>query len=316
MKIAVTGAAGFVGRAVCAEVARKGHDAIPLVRRAAGLAREIMIGDISQDAPPPLFADAVIHLAARAHVMNDDPATAEQAYMQANVEGTRRAIDMAMAAGAKRFIFVSSVKAMGERTLPGEAFTETCLPAPEDAYGRSKLAAEQLAKEMTAQTGLELVIVRPPLVYGPGVKGNFATLIRLSCAGLPLPIGRINNRRSMISLANLADLLVHVAVHSAAAGRTVLPSDGQDVSTPDLVRSIAAAANRTARIVPFPLGLMSFLADRLGKGDMFSRLSGNLQLDGRAALTALEWHSVQTMNEGIRSAVQHLSPPNIQTVTR
>lgn len=304
MKIAVTGASGFVGRAVCAEVLHKGHIAIPLVRRPAGFANEVVIGDISREASPQVDADAVIHLAARAHVMNDDPATAEQAYMEANVEGTRHAIDMAKAGGARRFVFVSSIKALGERSQPGKPLTERDTPAPEDAYGRSKLAAERLAQDMTSRLGMELVIVRPPLVYGPGVKGNFATLIRLSCLGLPLPIGSINNQRSMISLANLANLLVHVAVHPAAAGRTVLASDLHDVSTPELVRAIADAAKRKAHIVPFPLGPMSFLAGMLGKGDMFSRLAGNLQVDGRGTLNELEWVPVQTVEDGIRSTVQ------------
>lgn len=304
MKIAVTGASGFVGRAVCAEVLHKGHVAIPLVRRPAGFANEVVIGDISREAPPQVDADAVIHLAARAHVMNDDPATAEQAYMEANVEGTRHAIDMAKAGGARRFVFVSSIKALGERSQPGKPLTERDTPAPEDAYGRSKLAAERLAQEMTSRLGMELVIVRPPLVYGPGVKGNFATLIRLSCLGLPLPIGSINNQRSMISLTNLANLLVHVAVHPAAAGRTILASDLHDVSTPELVRAIADAAKRKTHIVPFPLGPMSFLAGMLSKGDMFSRLAGNLQVDGRGTLNELEWVPAQTVEDGIRSIVQ------------
>jgi nucleoside-diphosphate-sugar epimerase len=304
MKIAVTGASGFVGRAVCAEVLREGHIAIPLVRRPAGLANEIVIGDISRNVLPTIEADTVIHLAARAHVMKHDPATADQAYREANVEGTRRAIEMAKAAGARRFVFVSSIKALGERTQMGKPLTEQDTPAPEDAYGRSKLAAERLAQDMTSRLGIDLVIVRPPLVYGPGVKGNFATLIRLSCLGIPLPIGSINNQRSMISLANLANLLVHVAVHSAAAGRTILASDLHDVSTPELVRAIAAAAKRKAHIAPFPLGLMSFLARMLGKGDMFTRLAGNLQVDGRGTLKDLEWLPVQTVDDGIRSTVQ------------
>lgn len=304
MKIAVTGASGFVGRAVCAEVLRKGHIAIPLVRRPAGFSNEVVIGDISKETLPQVDADAVIHLAARAHVMNDDPATAEQAYMEANVEGTRHAIGMAKAGGARRFVFVSSIKALGERSQPGKPLTEQNTPAPEDAYGRSKLAAEGLAQEMTSRLGMELVIVRPPLVYGPGVKGNFATLIRLSCLGLPLPIGSISNQRSMISLTNLANLLVHVAVHRDAAGRTVLASDLHDVSTPELVQAIADAAKRKAHIVPFPLGPMSFLAGMLGKGEMFSRLAGNLQVDGRGTLNELEWFPVQTVEDGIRSTVQ------------
>lgn len=304
MKIAVTGASGFVGRAVCAEVLHNGHIAIPLVRRPAGFANEVVIGDISRETLPQVDADAVIHLAARAHVMSDDPATAEQAYMEANVEGTRRAIDMAKAAGARRFVFVSSIKALGERTQIGKPLTEQDTPAPEDAYGRSKLAAERLAQDMTSRAGIELAIVRPPLVYGPGVKGNFAALIRLSCLGIPLPIGNIKNQRSMISRANLANLLVHVAVHRAAAGRTVLASDLHDVSTPELVRAIADAAKRKAHIIPFPLGPMSVLASILGKGDMFSRLAGNLQVDGRDTLKELEWLPVQTFDDGIRSTVQ------------
>lgn len=304
MTIAVTGANGFVGRAVCAEVRRAGHVAVPLVRSCCGLEDEVAIGDLSREMPPVVNAAAVIHLAARAHVMSDAPATAESAYMLANVEGTRRAIEMASAGGAKRFVFVSSIKALGERTLPGRPFTETCSPLPEDAYGRSKLAAEQLALEMTAKAGMDLVIVRPPLVYGPGVKGNFATLIRIACSGLPLPIGRMRNLRSMISLGNLAPLLVHLAVHERAKNKIVLPSDQKDVSTPELVRAIAAAAHKKVRILPLPVSVVSATSRLVGKEAAFLRLAGNLQVDGREALQAVDWKPVQSFEDGIQHAVE------------
>lgn len=306
MKFAVTGAAGFVGRGLCAHLLAQGHEVVPIVRSSAGIPNELVIGDIVAPTTATTNADVFVHLAARAHVMNDDPAGAESAYFQANVQGTRHAVEMAARSGARRFVYVSSVKALGERSYPGRPLRVENAAAPEDAYGRSKLAAEALAGKMTADLGLELVIVRPPLVYGPGVRGNFELLVRMASSGLPLPLGSLDNRRSMISLANLVDLLRVVALHPDAAGLCILPSDGDDLSTARLVRIIAAASNKKAMIFPFPPQLIVILARLFGKRDMLDRVVGNLQVDDSDTLRALGWQPVQSVEDGIGETVRSL----------
>lgn len=306
MRIAVTGASGFVGRALCKRLADQGHDVLPLVRTASGLHGELVIGDLASTGQAKIEADALIHLAARAHVMKDNPATAEQAYFSVNVDGTRRVIEMAVEGGARRLVYVSSIKAMAEQSTPGRPLRPSDVPAPEDAYGRSKLAAENLAREATTKSGMDLVIVRPPLVYGPGVKGNFQSLIRIAQSGLPLPIGSIDNRRSMVSLANLVDILGLAAAHPGSAGRVLLPSDGDDLSTPRLVKTIAEACGARARLVPFPPTLLGMFAKIAGKEDMLRRLADTLQVDDSEARDELGWHPVQSVEDGIGETVRSI----------
>lgn len=265
-----------------------------------------VVGDLADrpDLGPALSGvEVVIHLAGRAHVMRETAADAEAAFHRANVDATRHLAEQAAGAGVRRFLLLSSVKVNGERT--GEApFTETDPPAPQDAYGRSKWAAEQALHEIAAATGLEVVAIRPPLVYGPGVKANFLRLLRLVERGLPLPLAGVRNRRSLVSVWNLCDLIVACATHPAARGETFLASDQHDLSTPELVRAIAAAMGRSARLFPFPAPVLRLAAWALGQGAAVERLVGSLQVDSGKATRLLGWTPPVGVEDGLRRTVE------------
>ena len=253
MKVLVTGANGFIGRALCAHLQQGGHQVVAAVRRPCGLVNELVVDENGSTWAQALTGcDAVVHLAGRAHVMHEDAVDPLQAFRAANVNASARLALLAARAGVRRFVFMSSIKVNGEATQPGHPFTADDVPAPLDPYGVSKLEAEQGLREIELQTGMEVVIVRPPLVYGPGVKANFAAMMRWVARGVPLPLGAIHNARSMVSLDNLVDLLVTCLKHPAAAGQTFLVSDGEDVSTTDLLRRTAQAMGKKALLLPVP----------------------------------------------------------------
>ncbi len=262
----------------------------------------VVVGDLA-DAPDLREAlagvAAVIHLAGRAHVMRETAADVDGAFRRANVEATHQLAAQAAAAGVRRFVFLSSVKVNGERT-GDRPFTEADAPAPEDAYGRSKQAAEQALHGIAAATGLEVAIIRPPLVYGPGVKANFLRLLRLVERGMPLPLASVRNRRSLVGVSNLCDLIVRCLAHPAAAGETFLVSDQQDLSTPELIRAIAAAMGRPARLVPFPVAALRLAGRLAGQGDAVERLVGSLQVDSTKATRLLGWTPPVFIEEGLR----------------
>ena len=245
----------------------------------------------------------LVHLAARVHIMNDAATDPLAAFRAANATLAENLARQAAGAGVRRFVFISSVKVNGEATLPGQPFTEQDAAAPQDAYGISKMEAEQGLREIAAQTGLELVIIRPPLVYGPGVRANFAALMRAVARGVPLPLACIDNRRSLVALDNLLDFIVTCIAHPAAAGQTFLVSDGEDLSTPELVRRMALAAGRPARLLPVPLWMLRAGARVLGKQDRLQRLSDNLQLDISKARDLLGWQPPVTVDEGLRRSL-------------
>ena len=240
MNIAVTGATGFVGQALCSHLLAHDHAVVPVVRHASGLAGEVIVGNIdgATDWQPALSGcDAVVHLAARVHVMDDTAHDPLALYRATNTDGTLNLARQAAAAGVKRFVFISSIKVNGEgRDAP---YRETDMPAPEDAYAISKWEAEQGLQQIAADTGLEVVILRPPLVYGPGVKANFLRLLQTVKRGWPLPLGAVRNRRSLLFLGNFVDAIRLCVEHPAAAGQTFLLDDGQAVSTPELIRAVA-----------------------------------------------------------------------------
>ena len=244
----------------------------------------------------------VIHLAARVHVMHDTASDPLAAFREVNLDATLELASQAAAAGARRFVFVSSVKVNGEATAPGRAVTERDVPAPQDAYAISKWEAEQGLRQIAASTGMEVVIIRPPLVYGPGVKANFAALMRAVQRGMPLPLGAVQNLRSLVGLDNLVDFIITCARHPAAANQTFLVSDGADISTPDLVRAIARASGRPARLLSVPVGLLASLAALLGKRAAVDRLCSSLQLDISKARGLLQWAPPVTLDEGLRRA--------------
>lgn len=310
-RVVVTGSNGFVGRAAVARLAQSGFEVIPVIRQSepgsAGVAGAISVTEIG---PATTWygkfegVRAVVHLAARVHVMNDAVADPLAAFRAVNVEGTLNLARQAAAAGVSRFVFVSSVKVNGEATRPGQAFTELDAPDPQDPYGVSKHEAEVGLREIAQATGIEVVIIRPPLVYGPGVKANFAALMRVVRRGVPLPLGAIQNQRSLIALGNLVDFILTCTVHPKAANQTFLVSDGHDLSTTELIRGMALAAGVESRLLPSPVWALRAGAALVGKRDAFDRLCGNLQVDIGKARRVLGWVPPLSVNEGLRIAAQ------------
>jgi nucleoside-diphosphate-sugar epimerase len=308
--ILVTGASGFVGRAL---VARLTVEKLPLREcvRPSGVTRRETLDRVevcelnrSSDWRAPLLnVSTVIHCAARVHVMNEKSTDPLQAFRDVNVDGTANLARQAAAAGVKRFVFISSIKVNGEATTEGKPFTELDPALPEDPYGISKMEAEAALREISLETGMELVIIRPPLVYGPGVKANFAALMRAVKKGIPLPLGLVHNRRSLVALDNLVDFIVTCVSHPKAANEVFLVSDGQDVSTTRLVREMAKAAGVSPRLLPLPAPLLRACGALIGKGDAVQRLCGNLQIDVTKARTLLGWQPPVSIEEGIRRAM-------------
>ena len=304
-RILVTGANGFVGRSLLPELTRHGHEVRPAVRRASGLEAELVVGDIGPRtdwAGALRGVDCVVHLAGRAHVLRDEAADPLAVYREVNTEGTRSLARAAHEAGVRRFVFVSSIKVNGEATNE-RPFTAADPPAPLDAYGMSKLEAEQALRAIAGASGLETCVIRPVLVYGPGAKGNFERLVRLIDSGWPLPFGAIANRRSLVSVFNLADLIVRCISHPAAAGGTFLVSDGEALSTAELIRRIAAALRRPPRLVPVPPAILRIVFAALGRSGEFTRLCGSLAVDIADTCRRLEWQPPVTVEEGLRRSV-------------
>lgn len=242
--------------------------------------------------------DCVVHLAARTHVLRDTDVDMLAAYRRVNVEGTRRLAQAAARSGVRRLVFVSSIKVNGEATVD-QPFTENDTPRPEDAYGISKWEAERAMSQIAADTGMEAVVLRPPLVYGPGVKGNLLQLLRVVARGWPLPLASIRNRRSLIFVGNLVEAIMAAAASPAASGNTYLVSDGEDVSTPELVRALARALNVPARLVPCPAVLLKCAARVIGRSDAAARLTGSLQVDSSNIRRQLGWRPHATLAAGL-----------------
>lgn len=315
--ILVTGATGFVGgalaRRLAADPACKG--VVAAVRRKAESlhegVRQVQAGDLLPTTDWGLAlqgVDAVVHCAARVHVMQDDAMDPLQAYREVNVSGTLNLARQAAQAGVRRFVFVSSIKVNGEATQPGQPFSADDVPVPLDPYGVSKLEAEQGLREMEAQTGMEVVIVRSPLVYGPGVKANFAAMMRWVARGIPLPLGAIQNARSIVALDNLVDLLVTCLKHPAAGGQTFLVSDGEDVSTTELLRRTANAMGKKVLLLPVPALVLEWGSAMLSKRDVAQRLCGSLQVDMTKTCRLLGWTPPLTLDQGLKKAVEGMKP--------
>jgi UDP-glucose 4-epimerase len=304
MKVLITGATGFVGRALCDRLAAASHAVIPAVRSRSGLPNEATVGDIgtSTDWRMALVGcDAVVHLAARVHMMRDDAHDPLALYRETNTEATLNLARQAADAGVKRFVFISSIKVNGEGR--DAAYRETDTPAPADPYAISKWEAEQGLHRIAADTGLEVVILRPPLVYGPGVKANFLRLMRTVAHGWPLPLGAIRNRRSLLYLGNFVDAIRLCVEHPAAAGQTFLLDDGEAVSTPDLIRALAHAMGRPARLLAVPVGVLELAGALLGKRAGVARLTGSLYVDSSAIRSRLGWVVPYSLQQGLAATV-------------
>jgi nucleoside-diphosphate-sugar epimerase len=309
MKILVTGANGFVGSQLSETLAKSGHEVRNTARSLASnssTTRELITCDLeSVDNLDHLTTgcDAIVHLAGRAHVMSDNPATSESLYVSANVDVTRKLAQSAARTGVKRMILMSSVKVNGESTTINTPFTAQDIPNPQDPYGRSKTQAEQALWEITSTSDLEGVVIRPPLVYGPGVRANFASLIGIVGRGLPLPLGSIQNKRSFVSLDNLVDLISTTVQSPNAAGNTFLVSDGHDLSTPELVRSIASALDQSPKLFPFPSALLKLAATATGKRSAYDRLCGSLTVDIALTKQKLSWSPPCTVQDSMQRTV-------------
>lgn len=323
MKVLVTGASGLVGRAVLRQLhAMSSVQAVGSVRRAeafnGGEASVVTVGDLSEQtdwSAALAGVEIVIHTAARVHVMNDVELDPLAIYRRVNVQGTLDLAGQAAAAGVRRFVFVSSVKVNGEATSvshPGplpmgakEQFHADDVPAPQDPYGISKMEAEQGLRDIAAQTGMQVVIIRPPLVYGPGVKANFRVMMRWLALGVPLPLGAVtHNRRSLVALDNLVDLIVTCITHPAAANQTFLVSDGEDLSTADLLRRMGLALGKRARLISVPPAVLKLGAAMVGKPELAQRLCGSLQVDISKTRQVLGWTPPLSVAEGLKKAAE------------
>ncbi|WP_395603013.1 UDP-glucose 4-epimerase family protein [Pseudomonas sp. B21128] len=295
--VLVTGGSGFLGGALLRYLAAcKQYSLIAALRNECRelpqSIRRFAFADLAsdidwQDALEQV--DVVVHSAARVHVMHESAVDPLAEFRRVNVEATLNLARQAARAGVKRFIFISSIKVNGEYTRAGCAFSADDTPAPVDPYGISKLEAELGLKALATTTGMEVVIIRPVLVYGPGVKANFLSMIRWLERGVPLPFGAVHNKRSLVSLDNLIDFIVTCIEHPGAANQTFLVSDGRAVSTTELLRCIAVALNRSATLLPLPVGLMSAAAKLIGKDAVAQRIFGSLEVDISKNLQLLGW---------------------------
>jgi nucleoside-diphosphate-sugar epimerase len=310
MRLLVTGASGFVGSALCEELIGRGIDVRVALRSGnsrAGIIEQTVVGTIDAQTEwtnALQDVEVVIHLAARVHVMHDNAADPLQEFCRVNVAGTDHLARSAAANGVKRLVYVSSIKVNGEATREGNTFTEADAVHPQDPYGISKLEAEQALRQVARETGLEIVILRPPLVYGPGVKGNFIQMLKVLSRGIPLPLARVNNLRSLIYVENLVEALIVCATHPAAAGQIYLVSDGKDISTPEMLRQLGASMGHEARLFPCPEVLLKLSGLLIGKSDQVERLLGSLQVDSGKIRRELNWNPPYSMQQGLQATAE------------
>jgi len=306
LKIMITGANGFVGRRLLTYLDVAGHKTRAVVRRPSVTVDvpgdSMVVGAIDADTDWQAAVegcDVVVHLAARVHVMHETEQDPLVAFRRVNLQGSIALANAAVKAGVKRFVYISSIKVNGEATY-GQAFGPQQAVDPHEPYALSKWEAEQALQALGEESGMEVVIIRPPLVYGPGVKANFLSLVKLANKGVPLPLGGIKNRRTMVALENLVDLIKTCCEHPAAAGQVFLAADDETVSTGELVGRISRALGRPSRVFYFPPVVMALIAKLVHKEAIWHRLAGSLEVDNSAAKTMLDWTPVVSMDEQLQ----------------
>ena len=313
MMVLITGASGFVGSALCINLQSSEWRILGAVRKQNQAKpnpkityKEVVTGDISVETnwlESLRDVTHIVHLAARVHVMHDRSGDPIAEFRRINVDATVNLAKQAASVGVKRFIYLSSIKVNGEFTKNGHSFTADDMPAPEDPYGISKLEAEEALHQIAYETGMDVVIIRPPLVYGPGVKANFESMMRWLKRGVPLPLGALTqNKRNMVALGNLVDLITVCLNHPAAANQIFLVSDGEDLSTADLLQRTAAALGLNARLFFVPPLLLKLLAKLVGKEAVYQRLCGSLQIDMTKTQQLLHWKPPLSVEKGLRLA--------------
>ncbi len=294
-RILVTGANGFIGQSLCDKLYRQSRSVRAAMRVASSqikCSETVLVNSIDAETDwSDLLLDVkvVFHLAARVHVMKDEVLDSLEEFRKVNVEGTLNLARQAATAGVRRFIFISMIKVNGENTLLGKPFTCFDNPAPVDPYAISKSEAEDGLRHIAKETGMEVVIIRPTLIYGPGVKANFHSMLSGLNKGIPLPFGAINNKRSLVAVGNLLDLIITCIEHPAAANQTLLVSDGKDLSTTELLEHMAAALGKKARLLTVSMSLLNGVARLLGKQDLYQRLCQLLQVDMNKTKEVLSW---------------------------
>ncbi|WP_285420646.1 SDR family oxidoreductase [Pseudomonas sp. efr-133-TYG-5] len=317
--IFLTGATGFVGKAILSRLVRENYAVITPLRKGSDIPADC-IKKINIDAIDGStdwqgsFADVdvVIHSAARVHVMNDTAVDPLAAFRQINVEGTLNLARQAAAAGVRRFIFISSIKVNGEGTSRDTAYSPDAVSAPVDPYGISKKEAEEGLQALAVETGMDVVIIRPVLVYGPGVKANFRNMMQWLDKGVPLPFGAIHNSRSLVAVDNLVDLIFVCIRHPAAANQIFLVSDGEDLSTTQLLKKMALALDRPPRLLPVPAWIFKFGAAVLGRKDISNRLCGSLRVDITKTRALLGWSPPVSVSEALKVTAQHFRESRIK----
>ncbi len=307
-KVLITGCSGFVGQHFLEVEKNSSLDILSAVRKGSYKSSRdtVIVGDINANtdwSDALIDVDVVIHMAARAHIMNDADVDPLKAYREVNTEGALNLARQAAEKGIKRFVFVSSIKVNGESTTGMTSFTENNALAPQDPYGFSKAEAEDGLRTISEKTAMEVVIIRPPLVYGPGVKASFRNLMKLALSNLPLPFGAIHNARSMVYVGNLVDFISKCVVHPAAKNQTFIVSDGLDLSLCEMLTLMRSSMGKAVRLFSVPVYIFRFLGMLAGKRDVIDRLVGSLQVDSGKAKQLLDWKPPYSVEQGIKATV-------------
>ena len=316
--VLITGANSFVGQQLCAEMCQQGWHVKAAVRTPCQFPPGIelvSVGSIDGETDwteALKMVNVVVHLAARVHVMNDKSVSPLDSFMKINMTGTEHLAQSSAKNGVRRLVYISSIKVNGEETIGEQVFTADDIPAPTDPYAISKYEAEQALITISTATGMDVVIIRPPLVYGPGVKANFRTMMQWLVRGIPLPLGLIHNARSLVALDNLVDFIITCSKHSAAAGQVFLVSDGDDMSTPVLLKRLAKSLSVSARLIPVPVFILWMAAALIGKKDITQRLCGSLRLDIRKNRDVLGWSPPYSVDKGLDETAKAFFRMNVQ----